>query len=332
MNFHETRKITERGTNMKRTHLIAVLLGLAAMGIFTPDASAYYNPCTGAFMSRDPGAGSANRIGTAGPALAGGFIPMDQYSDGMNLYQYVGNAPIRYVDPTGLAAVSEPSPTTRTGPGSQPAADTGGGNAEVAVHNGKFVVTIKAYVAGKEYGAFCGVEFVPNAKVCPKCKLIRLIQVTRGTYSSDAPYVWTGDEADHEKGKTREDKKSGIEGSWSIDYRASDCTEGKPCSLYYRDYWPVQGTHDGSTDGSAAVSASLGDRPIGPAGFKFEFETCARCADDGNYYGCVKWGFASTDKDPPGPPTHSPISASDRPTATFNEAVRVFNQFYKNPT
>lgn len=93
---------------MKRTHLMAALVAVVAVGIFTTDASAYYNPSTGTFMSRDPGAGgamAASRVGSAGPAVGGKFIPTDptgQYRDGPNLYQYVRDNPITGLDPQGL--------------------------------------------------------------------------------------------------------------------------------------------------------------------------------------------------------------------------------------
>lgn len=117
MNLNEARKITARGTNMKRTHLIAVLFGVIAVGIFAADASAYYHPGMGVFMSRDPGAGGATRIGAGGPAVAGGFIPRDptgsnQYADGMNLYQYVRGNPVNRVDPHGLWSKELHSETT----------------------------------------------------------------------------------------------------------------------------------------------------------------------------------------------------------------------------
>jgi RHS repeat-associated protein len=37
----------------------------------------YHDPALGRFLSRDPGAGNANRIGAGGPAVGGGFIPRD---------------------------------------------------------------------------------------------------------------------------------------------------------------------------------------------------------------------------------------------------------------
>jgi hypothetical protein len=103
----DTEQPTERGKSMRTTRLIAVLVGLAAIAMVAADASAYYHPGMGTFMSRDPGAGNANRIGAGGPAVGGGFIPRDptgsnQYADGMNLYQYVRSQPTRYLDPSGL--------------------------------------------------------------------------------------------------------------------------------------------------------------------------------------------------------------------------------------
>jgi hypothetical protein len=89
---------------MKTKRLTAVLVGLAAVALFTADASAYYHPGVGGWLSRDPGPGAgpdAPRIGTAGRAVGGGFIQRDQYADGMNLYQYVRGNPIVDADPMG---------------------------------------------------------------------------------------------------------------------------------------------------------------------------------------------------------------------------------------
>ncbi len=86
---------------MKTTHLIAALVGIVTVYILATDASAMYNPSAGTFMQRDPGAGTATRAGGAGPAVGGGFIPRDQYADGMNLYQYARSSPCQFSDPMG---------------------------------------------------------------------------------------------------------------------------------------------------------------------------------------------------------------------------------------
>jgi hypothetical protein len=65
---------------MKRTHLVSVLVGFAAVAVFAADASAMYHPSLGRFMQRDP-------VGYAG---------------GMNLYEYVGTTPMSGLDPYGL--------------------------------------------------------------------------------------------------------------------------------------------------------------------------------------------------------------------------------------
>jgi len=98
----------ERDRTMRRTHLMASLLCMIALGALAADASAMYHPTMGRFLQRDPGPGHANRIGAGGAARLGGFLPRDptgsnQYADGMNLYQYVRSSPTRHTDPTGLA-------------------------------------------------------------------------------------------------------------------------------------------------------------------------------------------------------------------------------------
>jgi uncharacterized protein RhaS with RHS repeats len=94
---------------MTSTHRIALGLSILIVAIVAADASAYYHPGLGRFVSRDPGPGSTiARIGTAGPAGSGHTITRDptgsgQYIDGANLYQYVRSMPTVLVDPMGLS-------------------------------------------------------------------------------------------------------------------------------------------------------------------------------------------------------------------------------------
>ena len=90
---------------MKTTLLVAALVGLVALALFAADASAIYHPTTGRFLQRDPGPDgmmAAPRV-AGGMADVGGFLPRDQYKDGMNLCQYSRSSPMVFVDPTGLA-------------------------------------------------------------------------------------------------------------------------------------------------------------------------------------------------------------------------------------
>lgn len=76
---------------MKMKHLVAVLLGLAALSLFTADASAMYNPATGTFLQRDPGPSgmmATPSVDTARPTTGGGFLPRDQVgASSPNLWQ-----------------------------------------------------------------------------------------------------------------------------------------------------------------------------------------------------------------------------------------------------
>ena len=93
---------------MRSNYLFAILVGFAAVAILAADASAMYHPTMGRFMQRDPGPGGMSaepRVGTAGPATGGGFLPRDparQYRDGMDLYEYVRSQPLYGIDPSGL--------------------------------------------------------------------------------------------------------------------------------------------------------------------------------------------------------------------------------------
>ena len=93
---------------MKMTRLVAFLFSLASLALFAADASAMYNPATGTWLQRDPGPGgmmAAPRV-AGGPATGGGFLPRDQYADGLNLYQYVRSNPQRQIDPLGLWTIT----------------------------------------------------------------------------------------------------------------------------------------------------------------------------------------------------------------------------------
>lgn len=71
---------------MKRTNLVATLVGIIAVGILADDASAYYHAQMGRFINRDP-------IG---------------YRDGTNLYAYTSSNPVCATDPSGKETMFTP--------------------------------------------------------------------------------------------------------------------------------------------------------------------------------------------------------------------------------
>lgn len=190
---------------------------------------------------------------------------------------------------------------------------------------GWFAVKMTPFTTGTE-GT---IEFYPDVRSCPKCKLIRLVQTVRVFEKPGESYKWPGGEAPREKVKTKEDKKKGVEGGYFVDHLAARCSKGAGCSVYYRDHAPhATKSQDGSNDGTTAVHASLWDRPRGDANDVFEFETCARCHDTGELLGCVDWGFTA---DATGKATMSSTFEHGSPSATFTAALKAFNKYYKNP-
>jgi len=89
---------------MSRTRLVGFLVTLTFVFLAATDASAMYNPATGTFLNRDPGPGGPTRLGMVMHVPRSQFIQRDapnQYTDGMNLYEYARSRPSLLVDPMG---------------------------------------------------------------------------------------------------------------------------------------------------------------------------------------------------------------------------------------
>jgi hypothetical protein len=192
-----------------------------------------------------------------------------------------------------------------------------------AAATGSFAV--KMSVAGS--GVEGTIEFSPDAKNCPKCKLIRLVQIVRVFEKPGVDYKWTGTEANRDKYKTKEDAAKTVKPNFFVDQLAAKCAEGKKCSIYYREPENPSNSQDGSNDGVTSQKATLWDGPSGDADDVNEFETCARCHDTGTYLRCVDWGYSVDGK---GKASKSTTSEHASPSATFTAAISAFDKFYKN--
>jgi RHS repeat-associated protein len=76
------------------------LLMLAFVLVSCSHAFGTYDPKHGRWLQRDP-------LGT-NPSLAGGVLPIQQYLDGVNLYQYGKSNPVVMTDPMGGCSRSDP--------------------------------------------------------------------------------------------------------------------------------------------------------------------------------------------------------------------------------
>jgi len=127
--------------------------------------------------------------------------------------------------------------------------------------------------------------------------------------------------------RTKAGAANGVTPGFFLDHDAFKCAPGAACSPYFRDSWPnPDESGDGANSAKNRSEASLVDYPFGWEFFeRITLETCARCADTGEFLGCASWGGSWPAV---GDRSLLPASASERPSATFNEALRLFDAFY----
>jgi len=82
---------------MKTNRLVLLTIVLGAL--FAQEAQAFYNPCTGRWLSRDP-------VGDLGSDEQFGFLEQDLGDEDaeLNPFRFVANAPLTFIDRFGLAA------------------------------------------------------------------------------------------------------------------------------------------------------------------------------------------------------------------------------------
>lgn len=191
---------------------------------------------------------------------------------------------------------------------------------------------------GAKSGMSGTIKFTPTAKA-PDSTSIRLLQVVKTTLGSTGKdHVYSGDEANRNKVMTAEDKASGVTGGFFVDSLHKNRTPrtakaDAPVSPYYIDDYKAHkdpNNRDGSKQGSTIKSASLWDYPGANAEVGFKFETAAKSAATGYVYATLSWGFTISDA-AKGTISGEYAKSNHVQSATFNAALKKFDEFYKNP-
>lgn len=202
---------------------------------------------------------------------------------------------------------------------------------------GKFEINFKK-IEGKVAGDR-GVEdgkitFTPAATAA-ESDSIRFVQIARDfNVDTGDQFEWTGGEAPRMKMMTTKDVAKNIAGGFFLDQiHASQAQRTKKTDPTVLPYYDVTSPGTiGRRKGKTITAATLEDAPGSSGQRKFNFVTSAKAADKGFYYGTVLWGF-DTFHDAKGVTKIRNEYKSFRlwQGETTDEAVRLFNEFYKNP-
>jgi hypothetical protein len=209
--------------------------------------------------------------------------------------------------------------------------------------SGKLEIDFKK-IDGKAPGDFAGedgkITFTPS-KTAPESKSIRFVQIARTTDRSAAKekeYQWTGGESPRNKMRTADNAKKNITGGFYVDQIAASLAKRtKKADPAVLPYYDVTGPADpknkiGKRVGKTIQPAVLADRPGGPPPGRFLLVTSAKAADTGTWYGTVLWGFELY-RDKKGVDKIKGEYKSFRSIQgqTTDEAIRKFDEYYRNP-
>jgi hypothetical protein len=172
------------------------------------------------------------------------------------------------------------------------------------------------------------IEWTPDKKA-KRCDKLSMIQIAKVTQTNDADYKWTMGQSNRNLFMTKSNSTNlQVVPGYFIDIDAHNCLVNTTCSPYYIDSYG-QGTNsrDGYIQGKQRASVLISDYPYGWTEFeKIQLETCAVCRDDSSVRACITWGGKW-----PIDQEREILSsvASEIPTATFSEALKIFKKFYK---
>lgn len=214
-----------------------------------------------------------------------------------------------------------------------PAAESAAIKAQFDLPKGKFSLDTrwtKIQQTADETDVLAGrVTFLPKQfSTQQSCGAISFIQIARVLDNRGEDFEWPlGQDARNYMRTTMQGTK--ISAGYFIDHDASVCKESQPsCSPFFRDSWPnsEDGSQDGSIDERRSRAAVLVDYPFGwEVISSIALEACAVCRESGEYLGCATWGGTW-------PPVgerfvHTP-QFSERPSATFSNALARFKKYY----
>jgi hypothetical protein len=208
---------------------------------------------------------------------------------------------------------------------------------------GKFEVNFKK-IEGKAAGDRAvekgSVTFTPS-KSAPESDSIKFVQIVRTTDTSsgtEKDFVWTGGEAPRMKMMTSRDNAKNIAPGFFVDQIAASLAKrtskaDAPVEPYYDVSGPaLAGNKVGKRKGKTIAPAVLVDTPGDSAPGKFIFVTSAKASDTGTWYGTVLWGFEIfQDKKGVSKIKGEYSRFREWRGETTDEALRLFNEFYRNP-
>ena len=192
-----------------------------------------------------------------------------------------------------------------------------------------------AGVFAKEIGE---ITFTPSA-AAPDTKEIRFVQLGGAAdAATGAPFDFTGTpQANINLMQTAADPGRGIEGGFHVDQSASSLRQRtKRTDRKVRPYYdvtgpPIPGNRIGKKKGASITKAVLEDTPGFNAPLKFRFVTSVKDGEHGIYWGTVLWSFETFLDGGIAKIKDEHKSFQRAQGATTDEAVRIFNEFYRNP-
>ena len=234
-------------------------------------------------------------------------------TDGSDLFASERSNPVRFMDPTGLQAATQPS----SQPSTQPSLQLRNGNGTFGYNMNPF----KTYIGGPS-GLQGMIAFSPSG-TCPKCKKIRFIQAIQILDANNNAFDVPDDKKSVKNLMTNADPQTGVAGGYIIDFDPGAFPKG-PASPYYADSYGDNQNEDGSSEVFLQDATLFDSAHVNLGKWKYTIETVAVCADTGAFLGSITWGFSFAAGTPPTP--IAPI-VSNGPSPSFRAAQKNFTGY-----